>query len=212
AAQLQRSSEEARAINKMAARLDAADPAVRAAAREVQEATRQRERVRQQLAVEAMKEPDKREPAREERLKSDLREAEEKVATLEERLQAELPRYAQLTSSRPVRAADLASLLRADEAVIAFLPTRRATYVFVVRHGGSVLVHRASLDAAELNRLVRAGRAPLEPADNQLKAFDVASAHRLYALLLGPAADHLCGVQHVIAVAAGPLLSRPPGL
>ncbi|PYM19426.1 MAG: hypothetical protein DMD81_03775 [Candidatus Rokuibacteriota bacterium] len=212
AAQLPRGSETARAINNMAARLDAADPAVRAAAREVQEATRQRERVRQQLAVEAMKEPDKREPAREERLKSDLREAEEKVATLEERLQAELPRYAQLTSSRPVRAADLASLLRADEAVIAFLPTRRATYVFVVRHGGSVLVHRASLDAAELNRLVRAVRATLEPADNQLKAFDVASAHRLYALLLGPAADQLLGVQHVIAVPAGPLLSLPLGL
>jgi len=211
AAQIPRGGDTARAINNMAARLDVADPAVRAAAREFQEATRQRDRLRQTLAVETIGAPDKRDPGREESLKRDLRTAEEKVAGLETRLQAELPRYARLTAPRPMPVSELAQLLRPGEALAAFLPTRSATYVFVVRDGRTH-VHRAAISAAMLGRLVQAVRASLEPADNQLKPFDVASAHRLYTLLLAPAAERLRGATHLIAVPAGPLLSLPLGL
>jgi len=211
AAQIPRGGDTARAINNMAARLDAADPAIRAAAREFQEATRQRDRLRQTLALETVSPPDKRDPGREESQKRDLRAAEEKLADLEARLQAELPRYAQLTAPRPMPVSELAAILRPGEALITFLPTRNATYVFVVRDGRTH-VHRARISAVDLNRLVQDVRASLEPADNQLKPFDVAGAHRLYTLLVAPVADRLRGTTHLIAVPAGPLLSLPLGL
>jgi len=211
AAQIPRGGDTARAVTQMAARLSATDPAVRAAAREFQEAASARDRLRRDLAAETTREPDKREPGREERLKSDLREAEEKIALLEGRLQAELPRYAQLTAPRPLAVGELTTLLRPGEALVAFLPTGQATYVFAVRDGRTH-AHRASVTAAELDRLVRTLRASVEPVGRRIGPFDTAVARRLYDLLLAPLADRLGGVTHLIAVPAGPLLSVPLGV
>ena len=91
AAQIPRGGETARAITNMAARLDVADPAVRAAAREFQEATRARDRIRQTLAVETFKEQESRNLAQEETTKAELRAAEEKIASLEGRLRPSCP-------------------------------------------------------------------------------------------------------------------------
>ena len=211
AAQIPRGGETARAITNMAARLDVADPAVRAAAREFQEASRERDRIRQALAVETFREPDKRAAVSEEAMKRDLRAAEEKIASLERRLQAELPRYAQITAARPVPVAEVAPLLRPGEAVVLFLPTTDATYVFVVRDG-QAHVHRAAVPLRELTRLVRAIRASLELADGKLKPFDTADAARLYDQLLAPLGDRLKGATHLVTVPGGPLLSLPLGL
>ena len=211
AAQIPRGGETARAIANMAARLDGADPAVRAAAREYQEASRERDRLRQALAAESFREPETRNAGHEEALKRDLRAAEEKVASLETRLQAELPRYAQLTAAKPVPASDLAGLLRAGEVLVLFLPTSEATYVFAVRDG-RISMHRAALPLEELTRRVRAIRASLDVADGKLPAFATADAAALYDGLLAPLGDRLKGATHLIAVPAGPLLSLPLGL
>jgi CHAT domain-containing protein len=211
AAQIPRGGETARAITNMAARLDVADPAVRAAARAFQEAGRERDRIRQALAAETFREPEKRSAASEETMKRDLRAAEEKIASLERRLQAELPRYAQITAARPVPVAELAPLLRPGEAVVLFLPTTDATYVFVVRDG-QAHVHRAAMPLRELTRLVRAIRTSLEVTDGKLGPFDTADAARLYDQLLGPLAERLKGATHLVAVPGGPLLSLPLGL
>lgn len=211
AAQIPRGSGTARAITNMAARLDAADPAIRAVARQHQEASRERDRARQALALETLKPPDKREPPREEKLEQDLRAAEAKVARLEARLQAEHPRYARLTAPRPTPAAEVAQALREGEALLAFLPTREATFVFLLRDG-RVDLHRAAIPLADLERLVRQVRAGLEVQDGQLRPFDVAAAHRLYQALVAPVAGRLRGVTHLVTVPAGPLLSLPLGL
>jgi CHAT domain-containing protein len=212
AVQIPRGGETARAISNMSARLDAADPAIRAVAREYQEATRERDRLRQALSAETMREPGERKPGAEEALKRDIRAAEEKVARLEERLQAELPRYAQLTAARPVPAAEISGLLKPGEAMIAFLPTREATYV-VALHGSRAHAHRAAIPLADLSRAVQSIRATLEPTDGgQLRPFDTATAQRLHDLLLAPAAGALQGATQLVVVPAGPLLSLPLAL
>jgi CHAT domain-containing protein len=208
AAQIPWDSETARAITNMAARLDAADPAIRAAAREYQEASRERDRVRRTLALETLDPPDKREPKREAALKQELRTAEDKVAQLEVRLQADLPRYARLTAPRPLSVAEAAQTLRAGEALLTVLPTRDATYVFLVRDG-QAHVHRAALSRADLERAVKQLRASFEVTDGKRAPFDVVAAHRLYQLLVAPVAGGLGGVTHLITVPAGPLLSLP---
>jgi len=70
----------------------------------------------------------------------------------------------------------------------------------------------AAVTYASLDKAVRDLRKGLDLADGQLRAFDVAAAHQLYAELVAPVAAPLKGATHLIVVPAGPLLSLPPGL
>lgn len=211
AAQIPREGDTARAITNMAVRLDTADPALRAVAREYQEALRRRDTARRELALLTLRPADKREAAREAERAQELRAAEAEVARREGRLQAEFPRYAGLVAPRPLPLGELAGLLHPGEALLSLLTARDATYVFLVRDG-KVHAHRAAVSAADLDTTVRGLRKGLDLADGQLHTFDVAAAHRLYADLLGPVASALQAATHLIVVPAGPLLSLPLGL
>ena len=211
ASQIPREGDTARAITNMAARLDTADPALGVVARDYQEGLRKRDTARRELALLSLRPSDKREPAREEQLKQELQAAEGDVARLEGKLQSEFPRYAGLVSGRPLSAQDVAALLRPGEALMSLLATRNATYVFLIRDG-KVHAQRAAVTYANLDKAVRDLRKGLDLADGQLRAFDVAGAHKLYADLIAPVADPLKGATHLIVVPTGPMLSLPPGL
>lgn len=211
AAQIPREGDTARAIVNMAARLDTADPALSAVAREYQEALRKRDTTRRELALITLAPPDKRDPAREEQLKQELQTADKAVAGREAKLQADFPRYAGLVAPRPLPLGELTKLLKPGEALLSVLPTRDATYVFLVRDG-KVHAHRAPIAYAALDKTVRELRKGLDLSDGQVRAFDVAAAQRLYADLLAPVAAGLQGATHLIVVPAGPLLSLPLGL
>src|SRR5438105_518183 len=187
ASQIPREGDTARAITNMAARLDTADPALRAVAREYQEALRKRDTARRELALLTLQPPDKRDPAREAQLKQDLQIAEGDVARLDGKLQADFPRYVGLVSARPLSAKDVTALLKPGEALMSLLATRNATYVFLVRDG-KVHAHRAAVTYASLDKAVRDLRKGLDLADGQLRAFDVAAAHQLYAQPVAPVA------------------------
>jgi len=211
ASQLPREGDTARAITNMAARLDTADPALRAVAREYQEALRARDTARRELALMTLLPADKREPAREAELATELKSAEAQVVSREGRLQAEFPRYAGLVAARPLALKELAGLLRPGEALLSILPTRRSTYVFMVRDG-KVTAHRAAVGYAELDKRVRDLRKGLDLADGQLHDFDLAAANKLYADLIAPVSAPLTGATHLIVVPSGPLLSLPLGV
>jgi CHAT domain-containing protein len=211
AAQIPREGDTARAITNMAARLDTADPALRAVAREYQEALRKRDTARRELALMTLLPADKREPPREEQLKQELQSAEADVARLERKLQADFPRYAGLVTTRALSAKDLGALLKPGEALLSLLSTRETTYVFLIRDG-KVHAHRAPVSYANLDKAVRDLRKGLDLADGQLRPFDVAAAHKLYADLVAPVAEPLKGATHLIVVPSGPLLSLPPGV
>ena len=211
AGQIPREGDTARAITNMAARLDTADPALSAVARAYQEAMRKRDTARRELALLTLLPADKREPAREEQMKQELKAAEAEVASREGRLQAEFPRYAGLVAPRPLPLADLKALLKPNEALLATMTTRDATYVFLVRDG-KVHAHRAAVSAAALDKSVRDLRKGLDLADGQLRDFDAQAAQKLYADLLGPLSAPLRGAAHLIVVPSGPLLSLPLGL
>ena len=211
AAQIPREGDTARAITNMAARLDTADPALRAAARDYQEALRKRDTTRRELALMTLAPADKRDAPREEQMKQELQAAEAAVNSREAKLQADFPRYAGLVAPKPLPLAELKALLKPGEALLSVLTTRDATYVFLVRDG-KVHAHRAAISAEALDKTVRELRRGLDLADGQVRAFDVAAAQRLYADLLAPVAPGLQGATHLIVVPAGPLLSLPLGV
>ena len=212
AAQLPRDGQTARALQAMAVRVAAGDPALAAAARALQDAARRRDGLRFALGQETLRPPDQRAPAREEALRAQLAEAEQKPAELEEKLQAEFPRYARLAASTPAAVADLAPLLGPNEAVVMTVSGVRSTVVLLLR-GGQVHAHGLSDYGREKVRAeVAALRAGLVPAEGRLAPFDATAAHRLYARLLGPLAGELAGVTHLLVSPGGPLLSLPWGV
>ncbi len=90
-------------------------------------------------------------------------------------------------TTRSLSAKDVGALLKPGEALMSLLATRNATYVFLIRDG-KVHAHRAAVTYASLDKAVRDLRKGLDLADGQLRAFDVAAAHQLYADLVAPVA------------------------
>jgi CHAT domain-containing protein len=211
AAQIPRESETAKAITAMSARLASADPAVRSATRDYQEAVRRRDRAREAHSIQPFRPPNEQSPEQDEALKEEWRVAEAKVALLEEGLQAKFPKYVGLTAARPLSVPELTQLLRPGEAVLSVVQTSRAAYVLLARDG-TVSVHRAPVTREAMERDVKRLRTGLDLADGQLRPFDRVLAHQLYQSLLAPLAGRLQEVSHLIIVPTGPFQSLPLGL
>jgi len=211
AVQLVRDRTTAEALQRMATRVVAGNPALAAVTREIQDTERRSKVLRASIAQEQDRPAEERNAQREEALKDQLREAEARIESLEQRLQAEFPKYAGLSAPGALKADELARLLRPSEALVAFIPTAQSVWVLFAK-GGTVTLRRAPLNVRSLDERVRAIRASLEPVDGATRAFDVVTSAQLYADLLGPLAPQLTGVRHLIAIPYGPLLSLPLGL
>ena len=210
AMQIPRGTDTAKALRAMSTRIGSGDPKLAAVTRELQDADRRRIAARHALASDLAKPPQERE-AKEDDLKRQVREAEERIEALEQRLQSEFPRYARLSAEQPLSADDLRALLRADEALLTFLPAQNTTFVVLVRKEG-VHLHRAQLGGAALEAEVKALRESLDLSQDERRVFDAARARRLYVTLLGPLAPSLGGIRHLLTVPTGPLLSLPLGV
>ncbi|MDG4552968.1 MAG: CHAT domain-containing protein [Candidatus Competibacter sp.] len=201
-----------RAVTQAAARLAESDPAVREAARALQDALRIRQDTQYELGLEQGKPVAARNAAREAALKARLRAAAADYRQREERLQIQFPRYGRLVTPTPLNAAAVAKLLGRDEALLRILPGKNATWVFLVKTDGTLRGAALKLSAAQLTTEVEWLRTGVDGGSGQLPDFDLARAHALYRQLLGPMESALAGVQHLIVVPEGALLSLPPAL
>mgnify|MGYP001271248708 CR=1 FL=1 len=201
-----------RAITQVAARLAETDPEVRETARALQDALKARQDLQYELGVEQSKPFLARDTAREEALKTRLREAAEEYQRQEAQLQARFPRYGRLVTPTPLDAAEVAKLLRRGEALLRVLPGQRETWVFLVKADGALHGTATNLPARELTDQVERLRAGVDASAGSIPEFDLALAHRLYQDLLGSLEPALGGVEHLIVVPSGSLLSLPPAL
>ncbi|TVR58067.1 MAG: CHAT domain-containing protein, partial [Candidatus Competibacteraceae bacterium] len=201
-----------RAVTQVAARLAETDPEVRETARALQDALRIRQDLQYELGVEQSKPFLARDAGREEALKARLRTAADEYQRLEQQLQAQFPRYGRLVTPTPLSAADVATLLRRNEALLRVLPGERETWVFVVRADGAL--HGVAVDAPEqrLTAQIEQLRAGVDASAGHLPEFDLALAHQLYQQLLDPLEPALAGVRHLMVAPSGVLLSLPPTL
>lgn len=201
-----------RAVTQVAARLAETDPEVRETARALQDALKTRQDIQYELGVEQSKPFLARDTAKEDALKAKLRTAAEEYQRQEQQLQARFPRYGRLVTPTPLNTAEVAKLLRRNEALLRILPGQRETWVFLVKADG--LIHGAAvkLPAQQLTTQVERLRAGVNASSGHLPDFDLVLAHHLYQQLLGPLESTLTGTGHLIVVPSGALLSLPPAL
>jgi tetratricopeptide (TPR) repeat protein len=188
-----------RAIARMTERLTEGGGRTGELARELDEASRRRDRLQIELAVEPGRQRDLQQEAR---AREELTAIRATIARLEADLVREAPGFARLTSAKPIEPARLGAALRPGEALVLYVAGADGAYAFLATVGG---VRAAKLDADEerLAEDVSRLREAFRIRDRAVQPFDLALAHRLYRTLLGPFDAELAQTRQLYVVGNG---------
>lgn len=158
--------------------------------------------------------------ARRESLRSDMDRSEREVQAARGEIVRAYPSYVALSDPKPLAVAEVQSLLRADEALVAILVGSARSFAWALTRER---VEWAEIDAGAqaLADQVAALRSALDPLAQQdaeggaggqagvVRRFDLDRAHALYRLVLAPVAATFAGKRHLVVVPTGPLTSLP---
>lgn len=127
------------------------------------------------------------------------------------KVQAAYPGYNQLVDAF-VDADRVATLVRPREALLHIMLGELQSFVFIVRQN-VVNAFPLRISATKVAKAVQELRAGLQPIANRaLPRFNVDLAHELYLDLFGSLSKEFDGIDHIITVPSGSLLSFPFGL
>jgi CHAT domain-containing protein len=201
AAQLARGETSARLVAQAAARLNAgaANPQVGAALRRLQDA---------ELTVRSLLTQRDQNPEGGAALDARIAAAETARAEAETEAAAAAPGYRQLLLAVADKAA-VAAVLAPGEAIVTTMIGADHGYGFALRNDGRVHARRLEIGQAGATALVRRIRSAMEVGPEGLHRYDTKAAAELYRLVLAPLEPALGGVQSLLVVADGPLLSIP---
>ena len=153
--------------------------------------------------------PADRKSAEEASLRSALANVSRRLDSLDARIAAEFPAYGELSNPRPLTLDAAREMIARDEALLVFLVTDDASWLWVLRHD-DIALYRIAMGAKALADHVMALRASLDPQRNpKLAPFPAAHAYALYQKLIGPAEPLLAGIHHLLIVPDGALQSLP---
>nr|WP_314437142.1 CHAT domain-containing protein [uncultured Brevundimonas sp.] len=203
-----------------AARIAAADPALKTVFEAHREAEARRRALETVLASLRAQGAPAAERAR--GVAADLEQATLEAAGLRQRLDQTFPAFADLTDPAPLTIAEVQALLNPEEALVLILPTERGVYVWGVTHETAVW-RRSDMTAGEVEQAAsrlqaglraEGGRGAVDAARPGRSAggFDRASAYALYRALWQPLEATLSDRRLVYVVVDGPLRSVPPGV
>ena len=210
-AQMRREGTAAQTIAQTALRLAGGTDDKALLLRELLKAERRRDDIRLKLGRQLAKPRSQRNGELVAQLNTAFEAAQVDWQRASSRLEAAAPDIKRLLGSDPVPAERLGSLMRADEALLYVLAGDRDSFIFVVR-AGRVTPAPLVVQAPEIAATVRSLRQAFDTSDGSLQVYDMAQAHALYEQVIGPVADKLDGVRHLIVAAGGALLSLPFGL
>jgi CHAT domain-containing protein/Tfp pilus assembly protein PilF len=130
---------------------------------------------------------------------------------------AACPRCAELAVPEPITATELQALLHPSEALVSYTVLDDRLLVWLVRSDQAPAYHDLPVDNATLIRQIAQVRASLEQDPHRLAMgefipVDVAAAHQLYQILLGPLREGLVEVTHLLVVPDDILLPLPFGV
>ena len=197
------------AVAALSARLAAGGGSRSEVIRERQDLVQQWQWLDGALVKAASRLPADRRSAEEASLRSALADVSRRLDSLDARIAAEFPAYGELSNPRPLTMDAARELIASDEALLVFLVTDDASWLWVLRHD-DIALYRIAMGAKALADEVTALRASLDPQRNpKLAPFPAARAYALHQKLIGPAEPLLTGVHHLLIVPDGALQSLP---
>ncbi len=198
-------------VNRVAARLAEAAPAIAGLVNDLEQARRARDSARLALAQEVSLPDDQRGSDRENAMIAQINAAAAKSDALEKRITAEFPDYSKFANPGPAQLSEVQDQLRPDEALVLFEAGRERSFVILVRKD-SMMARPLALDAGAMGDSVATLRKAFVVRERQVEAFDLGRSYTLYRGLFGAIESGLQGVNHLIVVPTGPLASLPLGL
>jgi CHAT domain-containing protein len=207
--QLALTSDSGEAVERMATRIAAGTSELATEVRARQDLAEHLQQVDRQLLATSDLPSEQRNPSKESALRADLDSTSERLREADARLATAFPSFAELTSGKPIRSADIQTLLRPNEAMLVYLVDEDESWVWVLRPERSTLLH-LTIGAKALSKEVRALRQRLDPSQNPLEqAFPATRAFHLYEKIMAPALPFLADVHQLFVVPDGPLQSLP---
>lgn len=210
AADLARGQSTQRALAQSAARAAVDDPAIGALVRQEQDMAQEISSLYGFLLNQMNLPADQQLP----QVQAQMRERIEKLSLARRQLRSEIaqrfPRYADLVTPHPATLEDARRALRPGEVLVSVLSTAQHSFVWAIRAEGPAGFHAAALGEAQVAQRVATLRKALDPGDVlEIPAFDIATAHALYAELLAPLEPVLASAQTLVASVSGALSQLP---
>ncbi len=153
-------------------------------------------------------------------LRNDIDTTERALDAARAEIMRAFPDYLALAEPKPLSVAEVQSLLKGDEALIAVLVGSARSFVWAISRDRADWA-QIDVSATALAEQVTALRNGLDPMAQQdaegatggrasvVRGFDVERSHALYNQILGPVGGVLAGKRHVIVVPTGALTSLP---
>jgi CHAT domain-containing protein len=212
AMQLVETGQTSAVLAKAFARLSSGDSATRDLLRSIQDMDLQLRRLSDERDLETQKPAAQVNAARVAEIDKQVAELQAKRGDAESAAQAASPEYAQLEHNNEASIDSLQTLLRPDEAMLAFQVAADATYAVLIGHS-EAHAYKIALGSADLAARVTALRKTIE-MDETVAApkppvFDVEGAHDLYDLLFGPIAEDIKDLKRLVVVPSGALTALP---
>ncbi|MGQ0622818.1 MAG: tetratricopeptide repeat protein [Panacagrimonas sp.] len=211
--QLEQATSTGSAIAKMAVRFAGNNDALAKLARSKQDAVSGRAKAEAQLLKAASEPPERREAKAEQALRDSIVNLAKAIDDIDAKLNAGFPEYQELTRPEPLDVKQVQTLLRPAEAMLVYaFGGELGGFVWVVRReSASFLPLTVEEKALALSVAKLRGQMDFDGANHPLPV-SVEVLHDLYKTLVVPVLPALDGVQHLMVVPEGPLLSLPLGM
>ncbi len=214
-ADLARGSSVQQALTQSAARATISDPALADLARKEQDTQRRINALSDLLTQLLSARPDQQLLTVQATMKADIDALTKDRDGLKSEIQRRFPEYAELVSPRPAEPERLRKSLKPGEALVSWYFGEQEGAVWAVAADGRHKMARIPLSqtamAKEVEKLRKALN-PDAPTVEQIPAFDVQTAHKLYSTLLAPVADIWDQASHLLLVPHAELGQLPLGL
>jgi CHAT domain-containing protein/Tfp pilus assembly protein PilF len=205
AAQMALQTAASRALTQMGARFSSGEDDLSLLAKSREDGVSQWQAVRKLINDERTAKDQKVNQDKIARLRDQLTGIDQRLDALEGELRERFPKYAEFSSPKPLSLKQTQESLSSGEALVSFLATKDATFVWAVTPD-DVVWRSSEIDLAELTEDVANLRKGVSH-DGGAVRLDL--AHKLYNKLFAPIEDTIKGVEHIIVAPSGPLQSLP---
>ncbi len=210
-----RSSKVQGALNASAARASISDPALAELSRREQDLQLQIRELQVTLRDTLTLPPEEQSAEAIGKMRTDLNASRIERAAIRAQLEKAYPDYADLTSPRPPNVEEIQRSLRPGEVLATVYFTTRSGYIWAIPASGRAQMATIPLGIEDVARMVASLRKALDPqatSIDEIPAFDVAQAAKLYELVFKPVEATWKGAKSLLFVPHGPLGALPIGL
>jgi CHAT domain-containing protein len=214
-ADVARGSQVQRALAASAARASISDPALAEIARREQDLQRRVNTLSELLKSLLSQPPEQQLPKIIADLRRDIDAFGKQRADIKREIEKRFPEYAELTDPKPVTLAQAQAALRPGETLVSVYLGEDSSFIWAIPKSGSAAYSGVALTSAEVGKTVETLRRALDPSAtsvDEIPAFNVELAAKLYADLFKPVETAWKGSSHLLVVPHGALGALPLGL